>query len=200
MDYSFEDFMVYKQYLNTITKQLDIFFEDQKEYICCKKGCSLCCEKGEYPYSDLEFKYLLLGLFKIENKERLKVLERIRKLKKEYSELENKEKFHHRCPFLTEEKTCSVYEYRGLICRTFGLLTEMEDGNYTLPFCSTIGLNYSEVYNSKDKIINYDLIKEKGYKSMPRAKKTNIYTLTSKEIFKSNPIEFGEIKPLIEWL
>ena len=74
MSYSIEDFADYKAYLRTISKHLDFCFENQKEYICCKKGCAHCCESGQYPYSSLEFNYLLLGFFQIERNEQLKVI------------------------------------------------------------------------------------------------------------------------------
>ena len=79
MDYSFEDFAKYKQYLNTITKVLNEYFEDQKEYICCKVGCAHCCQHGQYPFSDLEFKYLLLGFLQLDiEKKNKKFLQELR--------------------------------------------------------------------------------------------------------------------------
>lgn len=200
MDYTVEDFAKYKQYLNTIQEVLDGYFEEQKEYICCKKGCALCCENGAYPYSELEFKYLLLGFFKIEPKEQQEVIKRIQELKKHFAELEEKKGFMYRCPFLSEDKTCTVYDYRGLICRTFGLITQHEDGKYTLPFCSSMGLNYSKVYNDENKKIDYDAVKNLGYKEWPKARKTNLKTLMSEKMFECEPLQFGEIKSMVEWL
>ena len=200
MDYTLEDFTKYKQYLNTIQKALDEYFEDQKEYICCKKGCSHCCEKGAYPYSDLEFKFLLLGFFRIPIKEQQEVIARIKALKEEYAKQENKENYMYRCPFLSEDKKCTVYDYRGLICRTFGLITEKENGQYILPFCHSLGLNYSKVYNPETKMIDYNVVKKMGYKNYPQARKTNMKTLMSENMFECEPLQFGEIKSLVEWL
>ncbi len=200
MDYSLEDFSKYKQYLNTIQAVLNRYFDDQKEYLCCKAGCSHCCEHGQYPYTDLEFKYLLLGFFKIEKKEQTKVIQRIQDLKEKYKNFQNKSDFSHRCPFLSDDGTCLVYDYRGLICRTFGLITQHTSGKYTLPFCHSLGLNYSEVYNSETQKIDYEKVKKQGYKNLPNAYRTNLKTLTSKDFFEEEPIIFGELKPLIEWL
>lgn len=201
MDYTIDDFSKYKQYLNTISLALDEYFEDQKEYLCCKKGCSFCCERGSYPYSELEFKYLLLGFFKIETGERIKVIERIRDLKEEYSKYTDSETtFSHRCPFLSENKECLVYDYRGLICRTFGIFTQQHNGEYTIPFCHELGLNYSTVYNPEIKNFDYDKVKELGYKNYPKPYKTNLKNLMSETLFVDEPINFGEMKPLIEWL
>ena len=66
--FDFEILKKYKQYLNAVQKMLDSYFEDQKEFIFCKKGCAHCCERGQYPYSRLEFDYLMIGFFKIEMK------------------------------------------------------------------------------------------------------------------------------------
>lgn len=200
MDYTTEDFIKYKQYLNTLRNTIDKYFEEQQEYICCQKGCAYCCETGQYPVSDIEFNFMLLGFFKIEPNERQEVIKRIKALKEEYKNAENKKDFMHRCPFLSENKECLIYDYRALICRVFGLLTLHESGEYTIPFCQELGLNYSKVYDSKKKKFDYKKIEELGYKNMPNAHRTNLRSLTAPELFGDDPINFGEIKPLIEWL
>ncbi len=196
----FEELKLYKQYLNTIQCFLDKYFENQKEYICCQKGCAHCCEKGTYPYSQIEFDYLMIGFFKMDLKEQQGVLKRIQELKKEYESAENKEKFMHRCPFLNEENVCTVYDYRGLICRTFGLLKPNKDGEIIMPFCQSLGLNYSKVYNKEKKMLDEELIKKHGYKNTPKAYDLSFKTLMSEDLFQDVKIEFGEIKSLIEWL
>lgn len=200
MDYTIEDFTKFKQYLNTIDKVLNRYFEEQKEYICCKKGCAHCCETGQYPYSELEFKYLLLGFFRIPMQEQQEVIKKIKALKEEYEKTEDKSEFRYRCPFLSEEKVCTVYDYRGLICRTFGLLTITSQDKCVIPFCHSLGLNYSNVYDEENKRIDFDKVEKEGYKIFPNARKTNIKTLMSPDMFECEPLEFGEIKPLVEWL
>jgi hypothetical protein len=93
-----------------------------------------------------------------------------------------------------------VYEFRALICRTFGLITLQESGKYTLPFCYSLGLNYSKVYNSENKKIDYEKIKNLGYKNNPEAHRTDLKNLVSPAIFKDEPLNFGKIKSLIDWL
>ena len=197
---NFEELKVYKQYLNTIQKILDNHFENQKEYICCQKGCSHCCETGVYPYSRLEFDYLMIGFFKMDLKEQQAVIKRIKELKAEYETVENKEKFMYRCPFLNEEKVCTVYNNRGLICRTFGLLKPNNDGRINMPFCQSLGLNYAKVYNKEAKMIDENLVKELGYKNTPKAYQVDLKTLMSKDLLQDTIIDFGEIKSLIDWL
>lgn len=200
MDYTIEDFSKFKQYLNTLDIALQGYFEDQREYIFCKKGCAHCCETGQYPYSDLEFKYLILGFLKLDMKTQQEVIRRIKTLKEEFAKCENKSEFRYRCPFLGEDKVCTVYEFRGLICRVFGLLTQHSDGSFSIPFCSSLGLNYSNVYDETKKKFDYDKIKKEGFKSLPKPHKTNLKTLMSPEMFECEPLQFGEIKSLVEWL
>lgn len=200
VDYSIEDFAQYKQYLNGLSDALNSYFENQKEYIACQKGCSLCCERGQYPFYDIEFHYLLLGFFKLSMEEQQEILIRIKNLKKEYEEVEDKENFSHRCPFLSENKDCMLYEYRGLICRTFGLFIEHESKKYSIPFCHSLGLNYSEVYNPVTKKMDYEKAEKKGYKNIPRAFRVNLKYLASEEMLQGNYLNFGEIKRLVDWL
>lgn len=195
-----EELRLYKQYLNTIQSFLDKYFDDQKEYLCCKKGCAYCCEKGTYPYSQLEFDYLMLGFLKLDFENQQKIIKRIEILKDEYEKSEDKEKFMHKCPFLNEENVCMVYDYRGLICRTFGLLKPNQDGEIIMPFCQSLGLNYSKVYNCEKKMLDPELVEKFGYKNSPKAYPLSFKTLMSKDLFEGVEINFGEIKSLIEWL
>ena len=201
MDYTIEDFFKYKQYLNTIDKVLQGYFEDQKEYIFCKKGCSKCCEEGQYPCTELEFKYMMLGFFKLPFEEQQRIAIRIKALRKDYENCLDKKEFKYRCPFLDEKGFCPVYEYRGIICRTFGLITLSDDGNEcTIPFCYEYGLNYSNVYNSASKKIDMDKVKELGLNNIPYPRRTNLKTIMSPDFFEGEPLDFGKRKQLVEWL
>lgn len=195
-----EELKLYKQYLNTIQDFLDNCFESQKEYICCQKGCAHCCKKGAYPYSRLEFDYLMVGFFKLDSAEQQDIIKRIETLKLEYENCENKEKFMYRCPFLNDENICSVYDYRGLICRIFGLLKPNQKGEIIMPFCQSLGLNYSKVYNKEEKMLDENLVKQLGYKNTPKAYDLSFKTLMNKDLFEGVEIDFGEIKSLIDWL
>lgn len=197
----FSELERYKKYLKSLDKILDKYFEDQKEYICCKKGCSHCCEKGSYPYSKTEFEYLLIGFFKLDSKEQQETIKRIKALKKEHESTENKREIMYRCPFLNESGICTVYDYRGLICRTFGLLKPDKNNEIIMPFCQSLGLNYSKIYNKAEKRLDETLIAKHNCKNRPKAYNIGLKTIMSKEFFADEtPIEFGEIKSLIEWL
>ena len=201
MAVDFEKIDLYKRYLNTVQPIIDKYFEEQKEYIKCSKGCSHCCEHGAYPYTEVEFTYLILGLLKLEPVIREEALQRIRDLKEEYSKTEDKKNFMHRCPFLGNDGCCLLYDFRGIICRTFGLIhKDHQNGHVTMSFCHELGLNYAEVYNKETKKLDYDKVKELGYKNIPQAYLLGLKNLMSEELLEGTSLEFGEIKPLIEWL
>lgn len=190
----FEKLKLYKQYLNTIQDLLDNYFENQKEYISCKKGCAYCCQKGQYPYSQLEFDYLIMGYMNLEKEKQEEILNRIKELK------ETCKGEMYRCPFLGNDNSCMVYDYRGLICRTFGLLKPDKNGEIIMPFCQSLGLNYSKVYDKQRKVLDEKLIKNGNYKNTPKAYQIGLKTLMSEDLFDGEPLHFGEIKSLIEWL
>ena len=106
----------------------------------------------------------------------------------------------YQCPFLNDENICMIYDYRGLICRTFGLLKFDKDEKIVTPFCQTLGLNYSKVYNPEKNMLDDELIKKYGYKNSPKAYDLSFKTLMDNELFKDLNIDFGEIKSLVEWL
>ena len=58
----------YEKYLDFVTVKLDKFFEEQKPYIACKKGCARCCKNAEFPYSLLEVNYLSEGIKALDEK------------------------------------------------------------------------------------------------------------------------------------
>ena len=110
----------YLTYLNYITNKLNKFFEQQKDYISCKRGCALCCKDAEFPYSAIEMQLLLNGFNSLDREVKNKVetnIQEILKKKKEHKE----GRFVYDCPFLINN-VCSIYEYRGVVCRSLGLM------------------------------------------------------------------------------
>ena len=89
----------YKNFLNDFDELLKFISQNQKKYIKCNKGCSKCCQKGDYPFSQLEFTYLTEGFINLPQNTKILVQQNIRNLlldKKESKE----EIFEHQCPFL----------------------------------------------------------------------------------------------------
>lgn len=192
----------YKEYLDKISLSIDKFFEGQKPYVFCKKGCSQCCESGEYPLSELEFNYLMLGYNALDKNQKHIIQKNIDKIKTEkmkHMELSNS-KFLHECPFLIDKK-CSVYNYRSLICRTYGLVSFYTDKNdkifYSIPCCVDNGLNYSNVYDSETGGMSSEKWRQTGIEEEPVSFNLSLDFLRNNE--DTSELDFGDEKPLINW-
>lgn len=122
----------------SIDSKLQKYIEEHKEFICCRAGCSDCCEKGDYPISEEELKYLMLGYSKLENSKKILVQQNIKNMVKGGA-----------CPFLID-KMCSVYPYRPIICRIHGLAFLMKNGVVKVPYCANNGKNYAQVYQKAE--------------------------------------------------
>ena len=107
-------------------------------------------------------------------------------------------KFLYDCPFLIDN-VCSVYNYRGVICRTFGLMTSTENQKIKAPFCAFKGLNYSNVLNLRKKNISVRKFKKLNTTSEPLGFNVSYKYLTCTDYEEAFNIKFGESKPLIEW-
>lgn len=195
----------YKNYLDMLNKKLEGFFDRQKPYIFCKKGCTKCCSNAQFPFTEIEFKYLQEGLNALPlpsqnliKSNAKKVLEAKILYEKKWS-FGKKKPFTYTCPCLVNN-SCAVYHHRGIICRTFGLLTktpELKGSN--VPFCALQGLNYSSVYDPEKELISADMYKKTGFDIEPVAFNVDYKFLTDQDFAKGYGFEFGEVKPLIEW-
>lgn len=180
----------YEEFIKELDTLLESLFNNHKKYIKCSKGCSLCCTGGEFPYSQLEFTYLTKGFISLSNEKKQIVQNNIKKLLKEKEDFTG-ERFEHTCPFLIDNE-CSVYKYRGVICRTFGLCYFDDEKKYVrLPGCVNNGLNYSEVYDKETQTLEIE--------DIPRQNLRTDVILTSKEAIKYN-LDPGEIRPMLDWL
>ena len=56
----------YIAYLKFIDEKLQKFFERQKPYIRCQKGCGMCCQNAQFPYSKIEMDYLMIGAWQVD--------------------------------------------------------------------------------------------------------------------------------------
>lgn len=192
---------IYKHYLETIDEIIQRFFDQQKPFIFCKEGCSICCESGSYPFSKLEFDYLMAGLEQLPENIKKEILEKIEPIKQE-KEKSGEVNFFHACPFLIDKK-CSVYEHRGLICRSYGLISyyinENDEQKCKCPCCTSHGLNYANVYDQTEKKISAKMWKETGIEIEPVAHNVDVDFLLNNSYTQKLEIKFGEQKCLIDW-
>lgn len=174
----------YEKFLKEFDKKLKKYFTQQQEYLCCKEGCAGCCEVGDYPFTQLEMMYLMEGFKKLPNMTQQLIKNKLESIK------QNKpaEHFYYECPFLID-KRCTVYENRGITCRTFGLAYLVDKKNKTvkLPECSREGLCYSKVFDGKE--FSIEPIKEN----------LDLPSVASSKLAKNHKLEFGESRSLINW-
>jgi Fe-S-cluster containining protein len=103
------------------------------------------------------------------------------------------------CPFLIED-SCSVYKYRPLVCRAFGVLTEDSNGNPAYPFCTTLGLNFGAIYDEEKQHLSSDLVAQNGYKIFPKIFRLSNKVIMNLPLAKQLNIEFGEAKKMVDFL
>lgn len=180
----------YEDFLKEFDTIMADIFEQQKRYIKCKKGCSICCEQGDYPFSRIEFAYLTQGFINLSSDKKSLVQQRIKELSQKKKEFKNG-RFEHACPFLISNE-CSVYKYRGIICRTFGVCYYDDVKKYVrLPGCVHNGLNYSEFYNDENKTLNIGSVINVNLR---------IDSVLSSNLALKYKFECGEIRPMLDWL
>ncbi len=189
MNTNFEN---YKKFLDSIDSDINKIFEYQKEYIHCKKGCSLCCERGDYPVSELEFNYFMRQADTLD--ENFK-----RNIKEKADIIKQKNLESYTCPFLFDGE-CVIYKSRPLVCRLFGVLTEDKTGHPVYPFCAEEGLNFSEVFDETTRHLSLDLAIKKNFKVLPRFCKLSYQVVLNLPLAKELNIEFGKTKRLIDFL
>lgn len=187
----------YSKYLEFLQGRINRFFEAQSPYIACKKGCALCCKNAHFPYSEVEFNYLIQGSLSLPVDIKKKIDENIQKVLKE-KEVFTGENFKYDCPFLINDG-CSLYPYRGIVCRAFGLIEANEEGNDKIPFCHELGLNYSQVVDEEKMMISEEKYLALNEERQPLAYNVSYKFLTSEKIEKEFDFKFGEKKTLIEW-
>ena len=188
------NYLAYLEFLNT---KLNKFFASQKPYIFCKQGCACCCRQAQFPYSAIEFRYLLGGALTLNAETQKKIEANIKAVLEKKKKYRGK-KFLYDCPFLIDN-SCSVYAYRGVICRTFGLMTNTENQKIKAPFCAFKGLNYSNVLNLRKKTISVRKFKKLNTTSEPLGFNVSYKYLTGEDYEHAFNLKFGESKPLIDW-
>ena len=191
-----ENYIIYLKFLeNKLTK----FFDKQKPYIRCQKGCGLCCQNAQFPYSKLEIDYLMTGAWQLDLETKKLVAQNINRVIQEKNNFKGKpDEFKYDCPFLINN-VCSVYNYRGIICRTFGLMYVGSDEKVKIPFCCFKGYNYANVIQDGSGVISSEKVKALGDVEEPVAFNISYKFLTGEDFEQGFNIKFGEKKPLIDW-
>ena len=179
----------YRKFLEIVDTRLNSIFKKQAPFIKCKEGCAYCCKEGEFPLSELEYINLMLFYTTLSSEKKGIINYQIQNL------LNQKRQKLYTCPFLVDN-SCSVYEARPLICRTFGLISYKDDGKPKMPFCIDFGLNYANVCDEEKNL----LVRFADDGTEPLAYNIDRRTLRGKDNEEMFDIYFGEDKALAEWL
>ena len=139
----------------------------------------------------------MIGVQTLDKETFSKIEQNMFKIKEDKKNCKEK-KFLYACPFLIDKK-CSLYEYRGIICRSHGLAFFSKDKHILVPACVDEGLNYSNVYDFETKMISSEKYKKTGIEQEPLAHNVGVYYLTDNEITETLGLKFGEIKPMCEF-
>lgn len=182
----------FEKFLASVNDDIEKIFNHQKEYIHCKAGCSFCCERGDYPISEIEFKYMMLAYNELDGNTQNIIKQNIQEIKKGNTD-------SYKCPFLIENN-CSIYSHRPFVCRTFGVLTEDAQGNPSFPFCATMNKNYSEIYDKEKQHLSATLVEQKGFKTFPKIFRLSNKVIMNIPLAKRLGINFGESKKMIDFL
>lgn len=182
----------YEKFLEVVDDDLRKIFDYQKEYLACKEGCAHCCKRGDFPMSELEFKYLMLGFEKLSEETKTIIKSNIA-----ITKIGDRESYT--CPFLIND-SCSVYQHRPLVCRAFGVLTEDSKGNPSFPFCTTLGLNFGKIYDKEKQHLSSELVAKNGYKIFPKIFRLSNNVIMNLPLAKQLNIHFGEAKKMIDFL
>ena len=78
------DKSLYDSFLINLDKKISKYNDLHKDFICCRKGCSHCCEKGDYPISEVEdLSYDLKKRYFLKSKDTSHPLVRVNKTTRE---------------------------------------------------------------------------------------------------------------------
>ena len=138
----------------------------------------------------------MIGFSKLSKDIQDSILSKVKQIKSKKSEFGSG--YTYECPFLINNE-CSVYDFRGIICRSFGLMSINPNGLSKIPFCAFEGLNYSNVVEPDTKIISAEKFKKLQNAPEPLAYNVSYEFLTGKDIELNFHINFGEKKALIDW-
>jgi len=150
MNFDFKPF--FKRY-EAISALAELLFDrvsaDHPSCINCQKGCDECCYALfdltliEALYINHKFNQLVRGEKKNRMIERANRIDRqLYKVKKkafkelnagkdEQSILLDMAQTHIRCPLLSDEKLCGLYEYRPITCKLYGVPTAIGGAGYS---------------------------------------------------------------------
>lgn len=153
----------FKEWLEVVDQYTDMISDDWS----CKKGCSYCCSQLIF-MRRIETSYLTFHLKKLKRKTRKTIRKQLKEWNKTYASFIESNNIHrmyeimkesnrnlyfqkdNECPFLNRKrKTCYIYDYRPIACRTHFVTTNPE---YCSPNNKTQEIQYPDHSILTDKL------------------------------------------------
>ena len=78
-------------------------------------------------------------------------------------------------------------------------MTEDAHGNPTFPFCTTIGLNFSQIYDKEKGHLSSALVEKGNFKIFPKIFRLSNSVIMNIPFAKELGIDFGEAKRMIDF-
>ncbi|MEW6326588.1 MAG: YkgJ family cysteine cluster protein [Thermodesulfobacteriota bacterium] len=158
-------FRKYEMLLSEISGAFQRVRETHGDCMRCQVGCTDCCY-AVFELFPIEAAYLGHHFHQhLKRKERREVLRRAEKafleitrvkegIKDKESEVFQMAEARIRCPLLSDQGHCLLYEYRPVTCRLYGIPTAIHGVGHT---CGKSGFEKGTIYPT----VNLDLIHEK---------------------------------------
>lgn len=106
-------FQVYQELLKTLNRQVGELFDEYREQVSCRKGCSSCCING-FKIRYIEGLNLIQGFVQAPAQVQEQILDNLA------------DKNQASCPVLVDG-ACALYENRPSLCRAYGLILQVDD-------------------------------------------------------------------------
>jgi len=153
---------LFQRYESLVAKVNQAFQKMQEEYgecIKCKLHCSDCCH-AIFGLFLIEAAYIQRHFKELSIKEKRAALLRGKNSEKEHKELEKRLKLHAnghhvtsyslskeriRCPLLNDHQECTLYVYRPITCRVYGIPLVIQGKAHV---CGKAGFKKGEFYPS----------------------------------------------------
>lgn len=137
----------YLKITKILDEQVSTLVNEADSQINCKAGCSGCCS-NRFKISSVEAGYLKTGFLTLPTN----LQQQIKKqLQAPLNKAEHSNKHYDKCPLLIEEQ-CSLYHYRPLLCRAYGVRLKVGE---TISACS-LNFNNNETKNNAGRFLEMD--------------------------------------------
>jgi Fe-S-cluster containining protein len=148
----FSDFLFLLNQLDNTLKEVHKLYN---QAVLCKKGCSDCCN-AFFDVSLIEAIFILNSFKQLDDATQNTIINNSQKSNKESQKQQNlhPDKRRIRCPLLSENEDCMLYEARPVNCRVYG--APVSFGNIS-HVCGKSGFNEGIQYQTlkMDKIQGY---------------------------------------------